>query len=237
MSPQTQSKLLRVIEDGEVRRLGGRGSIRVDVRLLAATNRPLEKMIEKREFRADLFHLLNTVTIALPPLRERREDIPELASFFLARSAAKLGFSAATLTPEALRLLTAFDWPGNVRQLKNIVRRALILSSGYPIGIEHVAASLREGTEVEIQTPPTFNSDSEKALNHLVTEALRLAEKGAIPAALPFLVGKIESALFTAALAHTHNNRTRAARLIGVTTPTLRGKLLEHRICDVPEES
>jgi DNA-binding NtrC family response regulator len=122
-----QAKLLRFLDSGEFRRVGGNKTLKVDVRVIAATNKDLTGMIKTKNFREDLYYRLNVITIAIPPLRERKEDIPALARFFVSTYAKKLSKPAPDLTPAALRVLETYHWPGNVRELENVLERAVIL--------------------------------------------------------------------------------------------------------------
>ena len=130
MTPGTQAKILRLLQDGRFERVGGSEAITANVRVLAATNQPLDVLIEQSRFRKDLYYRLRGVTIHLPPLRERREDIAELAHYFLFRYNRQIGTTVQSITPEAMALLEAYDWPGNVRELQSVVREALIVSAG-----------------------------------------------------------------------------------------------------------
>src|ERR687890_372035 len=130
MSANVQAKLLRALEERKIERLGGSDSIPVDVRIVSATHRPLEQDIEKGSFRADLFYRLQVVTVEIPALRERREDIPVLADTFARQAAERYGLPPRTLAPSALRRLVEYNWPGNVRELRNAVERSLILAEG-----------------------------------------------------------------------------------------------------------
>ncbi|HEX2635976.1 MAG TPA: sigma-54 dependent transcriptional regulator [Gemmatimonadales bacterium] len=127
-----QAKLLRVLEEGEIRRIGGRDARRVDVRVLAATGKPLEAAVERGEFRADLFYRLNVVRLHIPPLRERPDDVPALLTHFAGQAAGRLGHPVS-ITPSALEALTRHSWPGNVRELRNAVERAAVLGTGGPL--------------------------------------------------------------------------------------------------------
>ena len=140
----TQVKLLRVIETGELRRLGGEGALRVDVRIIAATNRDLEKMVADNLFREDLYYRLNVFCIKIPPLRERREDIPALVRHFLQKKSRGLS-EPKRFSDEAMELIQNFDWPGNVRELENIIERAIILSDNDLIEIKDLPSALRGG--------------------------------------------------------------------------------------------
>ncbi|UCD86028.1 MAG: sigma-54-dependent Fis family transcriptional regulator, partial [Deltaproteobacteria bacterium] len=128
MSLTTQAKVLRIIQDGEFSRLGGKETIKVDVRLLAATNMDMDKAIKKGSFREDLYYRLNVISIELPPLRERREDVPELTKYFLERYSEELGREGVTMSNSAMKILEDYSWPGNVRELENCIKRAVILA-------------------------------------------------------------------------------------------------------------
>lgn len=161
MSPNTQAKILRVLQENEFERLGGTRTIKVDVRLVAATNRDLPAMVETGTFREDLYFRLNVITIEMPPLRERKEDIAALADFFIRRFAGELKKKIQGVEPDALKLLMRYHWPGNIRELENAIERAMLLADGSLIAADDLrlgeSASLtspREGASV-IKIPPT----------------------------------------------------------------------------------
>jgi DNA-binding NtrC family response regulator len=133
---ETQAKLLRVIQEREFMRLGGTETIKVDVRIMAATNADLKKLVLEGKFREDLFYRLNVINIALPPLRDRKEDIPRLLEHFLEKYSAENGRQGLHFMPAALKAMMNYDWPGNVRELENAVERAVVLSSGPELGAE-----------------------------------------------------------------------------------------------------
>jgi formate hydrogenlyase transcriptional activator len=160
-----QVKLLRVLQDGTFERVGGGGSIRVDVRLLAATHRPLETMIEAGTFRSDLFYRVNVFPIDIPPLRERPEDIPVLAHALLQQTARRLGVSIPSFGPNAFDRLSRFPWHGNVRELANTIERALISRRGATLDFEDLPVSAFSGTEA---APGTFDD----AARHAIVDAL-----------------------------------------------------------------
>ena len=141
--PDTQAKLLRVMQEREFMRLGGMETIKVDVRIIAATNCDLRQMVEDGRFREDLFYRLHVININLPPLRERKDDIPYLAQHFLEKFGAENNRSELELTPDALDLMMDYDWPGNVRELENVMERAVVLSSGHRIGPELIPEHVR----------------------------------------------------------------------------------------------
>jgi len=148
---ETQAKLLRVIQERDFMRLGGIDTIKADVRIIAATNVDLRQMMEEGRFREDLFYRLHVISIQLPPLRQRKDDIPLLAQHFLARYSDENRKAAMELTPDALDLLTAYDWPGNVRELENVIERAVVLSPGPQIGVDLIPDHVRKAPD--FQTP------------------------------------------------------------------------------------
>ena len=148
LPPAAQVKLLRALQEGEVEPVGGRKTVKVDVRIISATNRDLIADVKAGRFREDLFYRLHVFPISVPPLRQRREDIPELARHFLARFAAEEGKRVRGISAEALALLAAYRWPGNVRQLENAIFRAVVLADGEQIGID-------EFPQIAAQVPPT----------------------------------------------------------------------------------
>lgn len=149
IKPATQAKLLRVLQEKEFERVGGTDTIKVDVRILAATNKNLEEMVREGLFREDLYFRLNVVSIVLPPLRERREDIPLLVDHFLKKYASELQKEIKGFSPEALKLLKEYDWPGNVRELRNVCERAVVMAAGPVILPEDLPFSLQpEGKEL-----------------------------------------------------------------------------------------
>jgi formate hydrogenlyase transcriptional activator len=144
LSPDVQVKLLRVLQEQEIERLGSTHTTRVDVRTIAATNRDLHENVRRGTFRADLFYRLHIFPIHVPPLRDRQEDVPLLAAHFVSEFARRMGKPVARISANAMRRLTAYDWPGNVRELANVLERAVILSQGDTVNEEHVGA-LSEG--------------------------------------------------------------------------------------------
>jgi two-component system nitrogen regulation response regulator GlnG len=146
MSPQLQTRLLRVLAEGEFYRVGGQLPVKVDVRVIAATHQDLENRVKEGLFREDLLHRLNVIRISVPPMRSRRDDIPELLQHYLDVAAMELGVAPKVLTPEAAAALAAFDWPGNVRQLVNACRRLTVLAAGREITRGDIPADLGGGT-------------------------------------------------------------------------------------------
>jgi DNA-binding NtrC family response regulator len=161
MSPNTQAKILRVLQEHEFERLGGTRTIKVDVRLIAATNRDLSSMVESGQFREDLYYRLNVVTIETPPLRERKDDVGALANFFIKRFSGELKKRVEGLQPDALKLLMRYHWPGNIRELENAIERAMLLADGNHIGVDDLRLGdtgmggySREGVS-PVKIPPT----------------------------------------------------------------------------------
>lgn len=144
LAPELQAKLLRVLQEREFERVGGTKSIPLDIRLIAATNKSLSRAKDSGEFRKDLFYRLDVVTITMPPLRERREDIPELAEYFLRKARSKCKTSAKSFSPDAMTCLSNYDWPGNVRELENSVERAAVLGASDVISPDDLPDSIIE---------------------------------------------------------------------------------------------
>ena len=214
MDPRLQAKLLRAIQEREVDRLGGTQPVKVDVRILAATNRDLAVEVAKGRFREDLYFRLNVVGLRIPPLRERPADILPLAAHFGARYARANGLPERVLTPAAEALLLQHPWPGNVRELENAIHRAVLLARGDEIGVEAIE------------------------LSAAVPRAEPLAVAMAAPSVprppiVTALVGRrvedVERDLIIETLSHCLGNRTRAAEMLGISIRTLRNKLHEYR--------
>lgn len=231
LSPNTQVKLLRVLQEKYIQRVGGNEKIPVDVRVLTATHRDLETAIQEKQFREDLFYRLSGVTITLPPLDTRREDIPELAKYFLRRSASELGNDSPSIQPDAVAFLQTKTWPGNVRELENVIRQALLLSRGYPVSLEHVEQASIKGHR-HTATP-------EKTIAEYFNELLEHAQRGEIEGAHSRMIADMERELFTRAIQLAQGNQAKAARWLGVTRTTMREKLVrfgQHRSLEEPDE-
>ena len=221
MSPSTQGKLLRVLQNRMIQRLGGKEIISVDVRVIAATHRDLETAIQQREFREDLYYRLNHFVITLPPLRDRLDDIPELVKYFVQRYTAELGMASGGMpAPDVLEYLRQQPWPGNVRELRNIVRKSLLLARGYPITREIVTRALDQ------TGPPRPAAD--ESLAGYITELLARAERGELDNVQATLSDVVERELYRQAIKLAKGDQTRAASWIGVSRPTIKEKLLKH---------
>ena len=194
--------------------------IPVDVRVIAATHCDLESAIREKRFREDLYYRLSVVVIALPPLRDRKEDIPELVRFFLRKYAAELGGGDPSIHADALQFLEAQEWPGNVRELENIVRKALLHSQGYTINVEHVRAGLAHFG--------TSQTDAARlTLRDYATHLLAAAQRGELADAHARLLLESERELFGRAIELAHGNQAKAARWVGVSRLTMREKLIQ----------
>src|SRR5688572_21468289 len=206
---QLQVKLLRALEQKEVRRVGGTMNIPIDVRVIAATAKHVESLVREGRFREDLFHRLNVVSILLPPLRDRKEDIPVLVAHFVRRISTRLELSKAEVTPEAMAILERYPWPGNVRELENAIERALVLSED---GGRITSADLDD--RFDIETKPTV----EGLPPALIDDSLTLKE----------MLDRVERMMILRALERTGGNRTRAAVLLGISHRALLYKLKDH---------
>ena len=214
-----QAKILRVLQEKEFERLGGNQTIHVDVRVLTATNRDLEIAIAEGTFREDLYYRLDVVTIQVPPLRERREDISALVDYFLQRTARELHVDKPPLAEDAVELLQSHSWPGNVRELQHCIQRAMIHTKGYPIQ----AANLHVAFDLDSERMPEeiANLDDERLLD-IVQHWL--SSHGGVRAYEGFM-DKAERLLLAEALKRTQGNQTWAAELLGLTRPTLHAKM------------
>ncbi|MBI5188607.1 MAG: sigma-54-dependent Fis family transcriptional regulator [Nitrospirae bacterium] len=209
MDLSLQAKLLRAIEEGEIERVGGVKSINIDVRIVASSNKDLEKAVEDNKFREDLFYRLNVFPIMIPPLRERREDIPLLVEFFINKYCLEIKTSVKTISREALDMLMSYPWKGNVRELENAIERAIILCDGNVIMPEHIVLSQQPVLESTMRSLLM-----EGPLEDVAKEATRIAETQRI----------------SKALKETKGNKSRAADILQVSYKTLLTKIKDYRI-------
>ena len=172
MPPEMQGKLLRVLQAGEVKPVGDVVTRKVRVRVIAATNRDLEKALAAGEFREDLFYRFNAFTVVLPPLRERSEDIPVLAYHFLRKAEAKVNKKVDRFSPEALDLLRRYAWPGNLRELENIIERAVVLSESQQVDVAHLPLYLQESGGIQVTTKEGFTQAKERVIAMFEREAV-----------------------------------------------------------------
>jgi len=208
LSQDIQVKLLRVLQERSFERVGGSKLIEVDIRVVTATNKNLQELVEKGEFREDLYYRLNVVQLHMPPLRERREDIPILAQHFAQKYAQDNEMEPKTFSPESMDYLMGYEWPGNVRQLENIIERCMVLASGEHIGVEDL--------------PPEIKDEESqfKSAVDLLPVQLNLADT----------LEKIEAALVRRALAKTDFVQVKAAELLGLSKSNLQYKLKKYKI-------
>jgi two-component system, NtrC family, nitrogen regulation response regulator GlnG len=217
MSPGLQTRLLRVLAESEFYRVGGQTSIKVDVRVIAATNQDLTRAVRDGRFRDDLFHRLNVMRINTPPLRRRRQDIPLLLNHYLAEAAKELGAPAKSLSTEALKILEAYDWPGNVRQLVNAARRLTVTAPGRVITALDIDEDLGASG-----TAKGALQEWSRGLERWAEQELTSADAGPLwQSALP----EVERILIRAALKKASGHRQRAARLLGWGRNTLTRKM------------
>jgi len=250
MPPATQTKILRVLQNGTFERVGGNTTLKVDVRIIAATNKPLEEAVSRKEFREDLFYRLNVVRVHMPPLRERRGDIRLLVDFFL-RKIGGAGAGTKSIGEKTLAVLEAYHWPGNVRELENVLRRAVVVSKGPallegdlpgellqptpalrpiagPAGTAPapIAPSVPPGDAVAESTPPATEAVSTDPtltgdIRPLVLQLFRWARLQRGLKVLP----AVERELVIEALKETQGNQVQAAKLLGITRATLRKRV------------
>jgi DNA-binding NtrC family response regulator len=208
MDTSLQAKIMRVIQEGEIERVGGLKPIKVDVRVIAATNKDIEKAVAEGRFREDLYYRLSVFPLTIPPLRDRTEDIPLLVDFFVKKYCAETKTSPKSISPEALEAMMKRSWKGNVRELENTIERAVILCEGNVIATDHISLSPASRSGFSQDIPMTGT------LEETAKEALRLAETQRI----------------RKALADTKGNKSRAAEVLRVSYKTLLTKIREYRI-------
>jgi Nif-specific regulatory protein len=176
LAPALQVKLLRVLQEREFERLGGNRPIQVDIRLIAATNRDLKQEVENGNFRQDLYYRLNVVSLVMPPLRERRDDIPMLAEYFVAKSSKDAGVKPKRLSPEAMTCLLRYDWPGNVRELENAIERALVLSDSETLRPEDLPDAVLAKQSPILASTTKYHIALKNVKRQLILTALRQAQ-------------------------------------------------------------
>jgi len=212
MSPGIQAKFLRVLEGHPFERVGGNEPVKVDVRVIAATNRDLEKEVAEKRFRRDLYFRLHVLEVVVPPLRQRPEDIIELANYFLEKFKAETGRRILGFTPEATQQLLSYRWPGNVRELKNVIERAVVLCRGQQVGQEDLLLLTKLATAGDTEVPP--------------------AQPGVSDAFQPSSLADMERLHIQATLRHTEWNKSRAAGILGIERSTLDRKIRRYELTD-----
>jgi two-component system, NtrC family, nitrogen regulation response regulator GlnG len=226
MSLPLQTRLLRVLAEGEFYRVGGQAPIKVDVRVIAATHQNLEDRVAKGQFREDLFHRLNVIRMELPPLRDRRDDVPMLLSHYLAQAAKELGVDTKALAADAAELLEHYAWPGNVRELVNLCRRLTVLAPGSEVHLDDLPA--------EITSAGPSSTPADDWVSGLAGWADKAAGNGGQPL-LDEALPQFEKTLIRVALKHTQGHRQAAAKLLGWGRNTLTRKLKELGMDEIPE--
>lgn len=225
MSLPTQTKILRVLQNGTFERVGGNQAVHVNVRVIAATNKPLEQAVTEKQFREDLFYRLNVVRVKIPPLRERREDIPLLVNYFLRKFAQAQKQQPKSISQSALQALERHHWPGNVRELENVIQRAIVVAKGDAILESDLPGEVtRPASSPSIAAPAaaTYNAPATDSDIAAIAKALfawaRQDPKRKI-------ISAVERELIIAALADTHGNQVQASKLLGITRATLRKRV------------
>jgi two-component system response regulator AtoC len=225
MSLSTQAKILRVLQEGEFERIGGNETIKVDVRVLASTNRKLEELIKQGIFREDLYYRLKIMTIVLPPLRERKEDIQELTEYLFHLYNRQLGTQVPYIDPSVFEKMHAYSWPGNVRELANTVKRGLILCKGEVLTEKEIIFDV-EGEVPSFANEGELEKNLVKILDPLFTDILRFWRAGLHSN----LLEKVEKFIIQKALTETKGNQVQAAKLLGISRNTLRHRIEKYRL-------
>lgn len=223
MSPGIQAKILRLLQEKSIERLGGRETIPVNVRIIAATNRDLEAALEQGRFRGDLYYRLKVVTVHLPALRDRAEDIPSLVDYFLARFSREIGMDNPGISKEALTILKGYAWPGNIRELGNTIQKALIFNRGAPVSPEDIS-QVFESRDTNKGGEPEQNGEP---IRQWVRRMLALQKNNPL---FDSIMDTFTAIVLEEALNLTGGNRSRAARLLGLSRPTLHSKIEKYGI-------
>ena len=218
-----QAKILRLLQERSIERLGGRETIPVDVRIIAATNRDLEAALAETRFREDLYYRLKVITITLPPLRDRVEDIPLLADYFLALFARDAGAKNPRITKEAKAILSSYSWPGNIRELANTLQKTLIFNRGAPISSEDIINTLRSKTTGVEKSVEMYDQALRKWVRQILTDQ---SEEHLFETC----VDRFSGILIAEALNMTSGNRSQAAKLLGLSRPTLHAKIDKYHL-------
>jgi DNA-binding NtrC family response regulator len=218
MNPNTQAKLLRVVQEKDFQRVGGNEKIKVEARIVSATQRDLHGAIEAKQFREDLFYRLNGITIRLPSLKERMEDIPELVNYFLHRFCLESAAEPPSIRAEALEFLQAQTWPGNVRELQNVIGYSLLLADHHPITLAQVQQACAETRRLRVP--------ANRTVANYFAELLEKAARGELRDLHGRMLEDMERELFTLAIRKAEGNNAQAARWLGVSRRTLRERLL-----------
>jgi len=218
-----QAKMLRILQEQRFERLGGNETLRTDVRLIAATNQDLEGLIAQQRFRADLFYRLKVVTIFLPPLRERPDDIPLLVDWLLGRLRRQLNRSVDRLAPEALEALANYNWPGNIRELEGVLKDAVLRCPGPVLSREDLTAVLRQATPAGVPGSAAAESGQRD-----IVEYIRSRLAAGTTHLHAEALAHLEAHLIREVLVHTSGNQVQAAKILGIARNSLRKKIIAH---------
>jgi two-component system nitrogen regulation response regulator GlnG len=246
MALATQTKILRVLQQGEIQRVGGTNTIKVDVRIIAATNKNLEEMVEEKEFREDLYYRLNVVRIKMPPLRDRSDDIPQIVDFCLQNLVKQRKTRVAKVSPETLEILSRHPWPGNVRELENVIYRSAVIAQGDAILPKDLPAEILasvgdtvgasegdgEGGEPRARTAPPFAAEKTSGTGQLtMAQALDFVHAELSETDAPIL-DRLEEEMIRRVWQAVGGNQARAAEKLGMTRTTLRKRIEAYGLKD-----
>ena len=236
MALTTQTKILRALQEGEIQRVGGSDTIKVNVRMLAATNKPLEEMVKEKTFREDLYYRLNVVRIQLPPLRERPEDVTQLIDFVLQRLARDSKADGKAISPEASALLNSYSWPGNVRELENVIYRSAVIAQGDKILIKDLPLEVVNAVGVMPDQPSSqlrgtsLDEPVDTLIGQAAVDPLEEAYKNLRERHEHNILEHAERALIAYALEETDGKQVRAAEILGMTRATLRKRIDQYEL-------
>ena len=223
MTPATQTKILRVLQSGTFERVGGNTPLKVDVRVIAATNKPLEAAVAAKQFREDLFYRLNVVRIHLPPLRDRRDDIPLLVNYFLKKTAREQQHPPKSIAASVIKTLEKYHWPGNVRELENAIRRAHVMAKGDAILRSDLPPEIT-GQNGGAPISAVAGVPGDSGVTNAAVLARQLFQWAKRDPKLK-VISAVERELVIQALKETKNNQVHAAKLLGITRATLRKRI------------
>ncbi len=231
MPMNIQAKFLRLLQENSIERLGGRDVVSVDVRIIAATNRDLEKAVANGTFREDLYYRLQVVTITLPPLRERKGDIAILSNYILTRIAAEMGTINPGISSKAMDKLNAYEWPGNIREMSNVLKKAMIFNRGVPIEAEDLSINelniCTEGIGVDSFIPFSTTNNKEDGVRQWIRQCLLSENSDKV---FDSCLDYVAELLVIESLNITGGNRSKAAKLLGISRPTFHSKIEKYQI-------
>jgi two-component system response regulator HydG len=228
ISPSAQAKLLRVLQEGELQRVGGNKNIKVDVRLIAATNKDLLAEVQKGAFRNDLYYRLRVIELTIPPLRQRVDDIPALAEYFFKKLRLRTNTTVKRIGQSAMNALLSYPWPGNVRELRNVIERGLVFAFGDELLAEHLPPEFQPGAPMASSAALLL-----QAGGHAVPNAAISGQEGlAAPAPQPIALADMEKRHIQYVLQFVKGNKLKAAALLGISRTTLYEKLKQYELSE-----